>query len=111
MLAAADRLGAYADELLGYPRLSSHGDASPNNLLAGPTPDAFVLIDYGFWLGNPVGFDLGQLLVGDVQIGRRSPDLLAETDEAIVPAYVDGLHAEGCDLDERPSAGPTPCTC
>ena len=101
MLAAADRLGAYADELLGYPRLSSHGDASPNNLLAGPTPDAFVLIDYGFWLGNPVGFDLGQLLVGDVQIGRRSPDLLAETDEAIVPAYVDGLHAEGCDLDER----------
>ena len=91
----------YADELLGYPRLSSHGDASPNNLLAGPTPDAFVLIDYGFWLGNPVGFDLGQLLVGDVQIGRRSPDLLAETDEAIVPAYVDGLHAEGCDLDER----------
>ncbi len=101
ILAAADRLGAYTDELLGYPRLSSHGDASPNNLLAGKTPDAFVLIDYGFWLGNPVGFDLGQLLVGDVQIGRRSPDLLAETDEAIVPAYVDGLHAEGCDLDER----------
>ena len=101
MLAAADCLRGYAEELLGYPRLCSHGDASPNNLLAGPTPDAFVLIDYGFWLGNPVGFDLGQLLVGDVQIGRRSPDLLAETEDAIVPAYVDGLHAEGCDLDER----------
>jgi len=100
LLAAADHVDDYVEELMSLPRLTSHGDASPNNLLAGPTPHSFVLIDYGFWLANPVGFDLGQLLVGDVQIGRRSADLLVETDEAIVPAYVDGLRAEGLDVEE-----------
>ncbi|MEO5854027.1 MAG: hypothetical protein ABIQ15_16080 [Nocardioides sp.] len=96
----AELVQGYADELMALPQLAAHGDASPNNLLAGPTPGSFVLIDYGFWLPNVVGFDLGQLLVGDVQIGKRSPDLLVETDEAIVPAYVDGLRAEGLDVEE-----------
>jgi hypothetical protein len=100
LLRVADRVDALATELMAFPRLTSHGDASPNNLLAGPTPDSFVLIDYGFWMPNPVAFDLGQLLVGDVQIGRRSAGLLAETDDAIVPAYVDGLRAEGLDIDQ-----------
>lgn len=85
-------------ELLALPALTAHGDASPNNLLPGPTPDSFTLIDYGFWMGNPVGFDLGQLLVGEVQLGRRSPGLLPETDEVIVAAYREGLQAEGFDI-------------
>ncbi len=61
-------LAAEADAL---PQLLSHGDACPNNLLAGEHDDELVMIDFGFWGGAPVGFDLTQLLVGDVQIGKR----------------------------------------
>ncbi len=92
---AAD-LVAELDEL---PVLTAHGDACPNNLL--DDGDDVVLIDYGFWGPNPVGFDLGQLLVGDVQLGRRTAADMAEVDEAIVRAYVAGLRAEGCDVDEH----------
>ena len=60
-------LAAEADSL---PSVLSHGDACPNNLLAGPDGD-FVMIDFGFLGAAPVAFDLSQLLVGDVQIGRR----------------------------------------
>lgn len=101
LLASLDRLPAYADEADALPALTMHGDACPNNLLVTEAdPDGFVLIDYGLWNTMPVGFDLGQLLVGDVAIGKRPAAALAETEEAIVPAYVEGLRAEGCDLDE-----------
>ena len=60
-----------------------------------------MMIDFGFWGRAPVGFDLSQLLVGDVQIGRRGADDLAEVDEAIVAAYVAGLRAEGCEIPEE----------
>lgn len=99
--AAGERVHAYAEELSAFPLVTTHGDASPNNLLPGPRADSFVLIDYGFWLPNPLGYDLGQLLVGDVQVGRRSPDLLPETDAACVPAYVAGLRDEGLDAPEK----------
>ena len=59
-----------------------------------------MLIDFGFWGGEPVGFDLSQLLVGDVQVGRRSADDLRTVEDAILPAYVEGLRAEGCDIAE-----------
>jgi hypothetical protein len=81
------------------PTLTSHGDACPNNMLTG-LDDGFVLIDFGFWGPAPVGFDLNSLLVGDIQIGRRSADTLADLDATILPAYVDGLRAEGCDIAE-----------
>lgn len=101
VLQSLDRLTAYADEADALPALTMHGDACPNNLLVTDAdPEGFVLIDYGLWNSMPVGFDLGQLLVGDVAIGRRPAATLAETEEAIVPAYVEGLRAEGCDLDE-----------
>ena len=58
------------------------------------------MIDFGFWGAAPVGFDLQTLLVGDVQIGRRPAATLAEVDETIIPAYVEGLRAEGCDIPE-----------
>src|SRR3954451_3291255 len=82
------------------PQLLSHGDACPNNLLAGELDDDLVMIDFGFWGRAPVGFDLTQLLVGDVQIGRRGTDDLAQLDEAIVTAYVAGLREEGCEIPE-----------
>ncbi len=91
-------LGAEGDAL---PYLLSHGDACPNNLMAGEHDDELVMIDFGFWGGAPVGFDLTQLLVGDVQIGKRGADDLAELDEAIVAAYVAGLRAEGCEIPEE----------
>ena len=59
-----------------------------------------MLIDFGYWGAAPVGFDLQCLLVGDVQIGKRSASTLAEVDETIIPAYVEGLRAEGCDIPE-----------
>ncbi len=93
----ATELAAEGDAL---PHLLSHGDACPNNLLAGEGDDDLVMIDFGFWGRAPVGFDLTQLLVGDVQIGKRAAEGLAELDEAIVTAYVAGLRAEGCEIPE-----------
>ncbi len=72
ILEAADRAAEYVAELSALPFATAHGDACPNNLLVRPDGDGFVLIDYGFWGEEPIGFDLAQLLVGDVQLGKRS---------------------------------------
>jgi phosphotransferase family enzyme len=98
--AAAQRASELAAEGDALPYLLSHGDACPNNLLAGAADDDLVMIDFGFWGRAPVGFDLTQLLVGDVQIGKRRAEGLAELDETIVTAYVAGLRAEGCEVPE-----------
>ena len=98
--AAAGRAADLAAEGDTLPLLTSHGDACPNNLLAGARDD-IMLIDFGFWGAAPVGFDLQTLLVGDVQIGKRSAQTLADVDETIIPAYVEGLRAEGCDIPEE----------
>jgi hypothetical protein len=95
MLDALDEVPAWVEELADAPHVVGHGDACPNNLLGADRRDAFVLIDFGFWKPLPLGFDLGQLLLGDVQIGRRSADDLDIVDARIVPAYVDGLTDEG----------------
>ena len=96
LLRAASRAPAYVAELVAFPTLTSHGDFCPNNLLLPADGDGFVLIDYGFWGPAPLGFDLSQLLVGDVQVGRGSAGDLQEIDDRIVSAYVAGLRAEGC---------------
>ncbi|WP_028651894.1 phosphotransferase [Nocardioides halotolerans] len=98
VVADVTALAAEGDAL---PRLLSHGDACPNNLLAGERDDELVMIDFGFWGAAPVGFDLTQLLVGDVQIGKRRAGNLAELDEASLAAYVAGLRAEGCEIPEH----------
>ena len=95
--ATGERAAELVAEVLDHPVATSHGDACPNNLLRTDEP-GFVLIDYGFWGRQPIGFDLSQLLVGDVQVGRRTADDLAEVEDAIVPAYVEGMRAEGDDL-------------
>lgn len=97
--AAAGAVDAVAAELMALPVLVGHGDACPNNLLVHPDRDGFTLIDFNFFTALPVGFDLGQLLVGDVQIGRRGADDLGERDEACVASYHRGLAAEGVDVD------------
>lgn len=73
-----------------------HGDASPQNLLVpAADPSTFVLIDISFQNPAAVGFDLGQLLVGLVHADLMSPDRLTEIADAVVPAFVSGLRAEG----------------
>ncbi len=95
--ATADRAEALTAELAALPRLAAHGDACPNNLLAVEGVDGLCLIDYGFFGPGPVGFDLTQLLVGDVQTGAAAYDDLPGLDDVLVAAYVEGLRAEGDD--------------
>ena len=96
--AGADRAPDLVQELADLPLGTIHGDACPNNLLVTTDDDGFVLIDYAFFAEGPIGFDLGQLLVGDVQIGHRPACTLQAIEDTIVPAYVQGLHAEGCTI-------------
>jgi hypothetical protein len=102
MLALADRLPAILDLLAALPQTHAHGDASPQNLLrpAGE-PGTLVVIDWGFGDLLPVGFDLGQLLVGLAHAGETDPGELAAIDEAILPGYLEGLADEGYDVDPR----------
>ncbi|GAA4758094.1 phosphotransferase [Gordonia alkaliphila] len=95
MRAAADDLDAIAAELSTLPPLAAHGDACPNNLLVRPDGSGFTLIDFGYFRTLPVGFDIGQLLIGDVQIGKRSADDLELRAGVIVEAYAAGLAEEG----------------
>jgi hypothetical protein len=94
MLAAVDALPRLLDELDAFPVATAHGDACPRNLLSTGGADV-VLVDFGFWGTAPVGFDLGQLLLAEVHSGERPASALPELEEACVPAYVDGLRAEG----------------
>ena len=98
LIGAAEQAAELVEELSTYPLLTSHGDACPNNLLTTDVPGELVLIDFGFWALQPVGFDLAQLLVGDAQLGRAGTANLAAVDGAIVAAYVAGLRAEGADM-------------
>jgi hypothetical protein len=94
-----DELPCLLDELDGVPLATSHGDACTANLLVADDRDALVMIDFGFWGRAPLGTDLGQLILGEVQAGLRQPDDLPGLEAACVPAYVAGVHAEGCSAD------------
>jgi hypothetical protein len=98
LLQAADRLDELVDELESVPVMTLHGDACSRNLLVRSDGCGLSLIDFGFWSKGPVGFDLGQLLVGEVQTGERPADDLPELEAACLPAYVDGLRGEGADV-------------
>lgn len=92
------RLDAMVDELVALPRASAHGDASPNNLLPGSNEDDLILIDFGFFMTQPIAFDLGQLIAGETQLGD-GPDDLEGVDDACVTAYTRGLTDEGVSVD------------
>jgi hypothetical protein len=99
LMAAVDALPAYLDQLDAVPLGAAHGDACPRNLLVSRSrPDHFVLIDFAFWCRAPLGFDLTQLLMGEVQLGERPAAQLAQLDELCLAAYAEGLAAEGCDV-------------
>jgi hypothetical protein len=95
-------LPAILDLLAALPQTHAHGDASPQNLLRpADEPGTFVVIDWGFGDLLPIGFDLGQLLVGLAHAGETDPDDLAAIDAAIMPGYLDGLADEDYDIDAR----------
>jgi Phosphotransferase enzyme family len=95
---ATTRLPAFLDELDAMPVGTLHGDACTRNLLVERGHDGFVLIDFGFWGRGPVGFDLTQLLLGEVQMGERPAAELPGLEAACLPAYVEGLRAEGTEV-------------
>lgn len=99
LLTAADLVPQYVTELERLPTFASHGDACTNNILVRPDTDDLVLIDFGYWAPQPPAFDLTQLLIGDIQIGRAPAAELERNDLACTSGYIDGLRAEGCDLD------------
>lgn len=100
MLALGARLPQLLDQLDGLPQTYAHGDASPQNLLlpAGE-PGTIAVIDWGFGTLLPVGFDLGQLLVGLAHAGQTDPAALPAIDAEIFPAYLEGLAAEDYKAD------------
>lgn len=96
LLAAADAVPTYMAELDAAPLGAAHGDACPRNLLVPRgRPDDFVLIDFAFWCRAPLGFDLTQLPLGEIQLGERSTAQLPELDEVCLVAYARGLADQG----------------
>ena len=93
------RVGDYVDWLEGVPEGAAHGDACSNNLLSRAGEDDLVVIDFGFWSTQPLGFDLGQLLLGDVQLGRRPAAQLTTLDPLCVEAFASGVAEEGVGID------------
>jgi hypothetical protein len=91
-----DLLPALLDEMDDLPQTLAHGDAAPANLLRPrDEPDVFVAIDWSFGSPLPVGHDLGQLLVGDVEGDLVDPAMLPAIHDAILPAYCKGLDDGG----------------
>ena len=99
LLAAADTLPAVVAELEALPHGASHGDACTRNLLVAADRPELVLVDFGFWGPQAYGFDLGQLLLGEVQLGERPAAALPDDERACLAAYVEGLRVESCAVD------------
>jgi hypothetical protein len=100
MLALGERLPRLLDLLDKLPQTYAHGDASPQNLLLpAAEPGTIAVIDWGFGTLLPIGFDLGQLLVGLAHATGSDLSLLPAIDAEIFPAYLDGLAREGYHAD------------
>jgi len=98
LLALGGEIPAMLDRLDTLPQTLPHGDASPQNLLR--TADGIVVIDLSFRTPHALGFDLGQLLVGLVHAGELAAAQLPDIAAAILPAYLDGVRAEGLDVPD-----------
>jgi hypothetical protein len=99
--ATAEALPDLLDELDDAPTGTAHGDACTANLLAATDRRALVLVDFGFFGRAPLGTDLGQLVLGEIQAGRRDPADLPGLAAACLPAYAAGVRAEGGRIDDR----------
>lgn len=99
--AAGERVGELLDGLDTHRQALPHGDASPQNLLVpADAPDSFVAIDVSFTSPHALGFDLGQLVVGPVHASLVPAAGLSGVVAGVVPAYLEGLVAEGVHASE-----------
>jgi hypothetical protein len=100
LAALGARLPTVLDQLDRLPQCYAHGDATPQNLLIpARRPDELVVIDWGFGSLLPVGFDLGQLLIGLASAGQTRLADLPAIDAVIFEGYLGGLRDEGYDVD------------
>ncbi len=92
LLTMADFIPEVLETLARLPRTRCHGDASPANLLV-PLDDSaeFVAIDWSWGTPTAVGFDLGQLLVGQFHDGVGDPAELPAIHSTILEAYTTAL--------------------
>jgi len=105
LLVLAARVPAMLDRLDTLLQAVGHGDASPQNLLVSAAdPDTFVAIDISWQCPQAVGFDLGQLLVGLAHAGELPASALPEVHAVLLPAFVEGLREEGCQVAEADAA-------
>ena len=110
LLDALDQVPSFVDELEAAPQPSRTATPARTTCCAPPGPTTSPSSTTASGACSAVGFDLGQLLVGDVQIGRRPAATLPELEAACLPAYVEGLRAEGSRSTPPRSRGRTPCT-
>ncbi len=85
------------DEIEELPLLSSHGDSCPNNILL--TAEGLVIIDWGFFARNRIGFDLSQLVWSEIDLGHEAGSLLPHRQEMCLAAFHKGLSAAGMQVD------------
>jgi phosphotransferase family enzyme len=98
----AGRLPRLLARIQRLPQALMHGDAAPQNLLVpADDPGGFVAVDWSTGGLAPVGYDLGQLLIGMAHAGRLSVEDLPEISGTIVPAYAAGLAWDGMPVDVR----------
>jgi hypothetical protein len=94
----AAQLPRLAARLAELPAAMPHGDACPQNLLVPRSdPDTLVAADISMQSPMPLGFDLGQLLIGHVHAGLMPAAHLPVVHEQLVPAYQAGLRDYGVD--------------
>ncbi len=98
LVAAADRLPAVVAELEPCPTAPRTATPAPATCSSPRTARSWCSSTSGSG-AQPYGFDLGQLLLGEVQLGERPAAALPDDERACLAAYVDGLRAEGCDVD------------
>ena len=98
----AGRARNLVNVLVALPQFPMHGDASPQNLLAGASnggDEAFILIDWGNFGRGPTGFDLAQLLAGRVNDGDMPGSDLVRLAPLCVDAYCNGMAEAGTEPD------------
>ena len=92
----AGRMPAVLDSLERLPQAMMHGDACPQNLLVpADDPDSLVAVDWSYGGLVPVGYDLGQLLIGHAHTGVLDVAELPALADVIVDAYTAGMAWEG----------------
>jgi hypothetical protein len=96
LLRLGPQVPAFLAAAAALPLCRPHGDASPQNLLVPvDAPDELVAIDISFQSPCPLGADLSQLAVGLVHADVVPAADLPAIVGALLPAYVEGLCAEG----------------